>query len=193
MSNPLPKLSKLLSGHVYELSEKALRNSTYNYFEIGVFNGLGFVVIAEKFPDRQCYAVDPFIEDGHTLDASRVKTGDRLSAQYASAMAHIADFPNASITVASSTDFYTNLTDGQINSMNIGVVLIDGNHNYDHVVNDYQLSAKLIGNKEGYVIFDDTDKPDVGRALNEFRDLYKDRIIGTDSHGSGVSIKLKAI
>jgi hypothetical protein len=193
MNNPTPKLTKLLSGHVYELAQKALLDSTCNYFEIGVFNGIGFAAMATRFPDCQCYAVDPFIEDGHTVDSSQVETGKPMSAQQASAMAHIEDLPNASITVASSTDFNASLTAEQIDAMNIGVVLIDGNHHYDYVVNDYQLSVKLIGNKEGYVIFDDTDKPDVNRALLEFTDLYEDRIIDSDSYATGISVKLKAI
>ena len=85
------------------------------------------------------------------------------------------------------------LTDDQIESMNVSVVVIDGNHHYDFVVNDYQLAIQLIGNKEGCVIFDDTDKQDVNRALLEFVDLYENRIIGESDHGSGILIKLKAV
>ena len=193
MNETTSKLSKVLSGHVYDLVKQALSETSGNYFEIGVFNGVGFAQIASEFLDRQCYAVDLFIEDGHTVDSSKVNTGNKMTAQQASAFAHIEGLKNAEIAVMTSHVYKDKLTDDQIESMNVSVVVIDGNHHYDFVVNDYQLAIQLIGNKEGCVIFDDTDKQDVNRALLEFVDLYENRIIGESDHGSGILIKLKAV
>jgi Methyltransferase domain len=189
----MSKLTKVLSGHVYNLVTQALNGSTGNYFEIGVFNGVGFAGIATAFLDRYCYAVDPFIEDGNTVDNSKVGAGNSMPAQQASAFSHIEGLLNAEIAVMTSHAYKEALTTEQIDSMNVSVVLIDGNHHYEFVVNDYELSMKLIGNKEGYVIFDDTDVPDVNRALLEFTDLYEQRIIGSDTYATGILIKLKAV
>lgn len=189
----MAKLGHILSQHVYDLVGRALTVSPYNYFEIGVFNGAGFAMTAEVFPDTQCYAVDPFIEDGNTIAVSRVSPGTDMQSQKDSAFAHIKDYPNASITVATSHAFKEALTQEQIDKLNIGTVLIDGNHAYEFVVNDYQLSLQLIGNKEGYVIFDDTNMPSVKRAFEEFESANADRIISTDSNGPGILVKLRAI
>lgn len=189
----MSKLNKVLSGHVYSLVGNALSASNYNYFEIGVFNGVGFASVATTFPNKQCYAVDPFIEDGNTVDNSKVAAGDCMPAQQASAFAHIESVDNAKITVMTSHAFLEALTDEQIKSMNVGVVLIDGNHHYKYVVNDYQLAVRLVGNKEGFVIFDDIDVLDVNQALLEFTDLYQDRIIDSATYGAGILIKLKAV
>lgn len=187
------KLEKILSQHVYYLIGKSLTNSPYNYLEIGVFNGVGFSEMAKHFKDKKCYAVDPFIEDGHTVDSSNIETGKEMPSQRESALSYIAEHSNASIEIMTSHQFRETLTPEKIESLNVGVVLIDGNHHYDFVVNDYELALMLIGRKEGYVIFDDTDKDDVNRAFNEFYYANEDRIIETDAYASGILVKLKAL
>lgn len=189
----MSKNQKVLSGHVYDLVGKALNNNPHNYLEIGVFNGVGFAAIAQHFVDKKCYAVDPFIEDGHTVDSSEVPTGNEMPSQRESALAYIAECSNTSIEIVTSHQFREELTAEKIEHLDVGVVLIDGNHYYDYVVNDYELALMLIGNKEGYIIFDDTDKDDVNRAFNEFYYATEDRIIETGAHGSGILVKLKAL
>jgi hypothetical protein len=187
------KLEKILSGHVYTLVRRSLEDSAFNYLEIGVFNGVGFSAMAEQFPDKKCYAIDPFIEDGHTVACSNVQSGDEMTLQKVSALAYISECPNASIEVVTSYQFLKELTPEKIKQLNVGVVLIDGNHHYDFVVIDYKLALMLIGDKGGYIIFDDTDKKEVARAFNEFYEIYEPRIIETDVVATGILVKLKPL
>jgi hypothetical protein len=189
----MKKLDKILSGHVYNLVGQSLTQSPYNYLEIGVFNGVGFSAIAKHFQNKKCYAVDPFIEDGHTVDCSNVNTGEAMAPQKTSALMYVSECPNASIEIVTSHQFLEELTTEKIKHLNIGVVLIDGNHNYDFVVNDYELALRVIDNKEGYIIFDDADKPDVAQAFNEFYAIHESRIIETDAIHTGLLVKLKAL
>ena len=49
-----------------------------NYLEIGVFDGEIISEIAKKFSSKQCYAIDPFIEDGNTSHISGIEANERL-------------------------------------------------------------------------------------------------------------------
>ena len=42
-----------------------LSNSEFNYLEIGCFDGYNLAVLAEKFPNKTIYGIDPFINDGN--------------------------------------------------------------------------------------------------------------------------------
>lgn len=188
------KIETKLSGHAYDLVQNSMNENKGNYFEIGVFYGSGFHSMAAHYADRKCYAVDPFIEDGYTVDHSKVGAGSSMNPQKESALAYVAEVDNAELFIMTSHDFKAQLTSKQIDDMEICTVLIDGNHHYNFVVNDYQLALQLVGNRSASIIFDDVDKPGVYRAYKEFCDLNQDRIIDTDNKfGEAIQVRLKAI
>ena len=167
---------KILSGHVYDAVKEDVKNGIYNYLEIGVFNGRGFAKMAQDNPHIKCIGVDPFIEDGHTTGSSGTTTGNKMSEQQISCEHHIKDLTNVELNVMTSHDFLASLTKEKIDAYNIGVVVIDGNHHYEYVVNDYQLAIKVIDARPGIIVFDDIGVSGVVQAYNEFCTEYSHRI-----------------
>jgi Methyltransferase domain len=190
--NKMSKLEKILSSHVYPPLHSHLHTSPYNYFEIGVFNGRGFAEVAANFPNKKCVAVDPFIEDGHTTANSLVEKNNEIISQRESFLSHINGLINVEYSIMTSHAFKDQLTQETIDRLKIGTVLIDGNHFYEYVANDYELAMQLIDNRAGFIVFDDTDQPGVLQALEEFKIKYANRIESVNKlHGEchGVSIK----
>ena len=98
---------------------------------------------------------------------------------------------NTQLYVMTSDQFRDELTVESVQELDVAVVLIDGNHHYDFVVNDALLALDLLGNKDGVVIFDDTDVPDVGQAFKEFMDRCGNRATQIGSEGTAISIQIK--
>lgn len=180
----------VLSGVVYNYACTNLPKIDGNYFEIGVFNGSGFSRVAKENPNKHCYAVDPFIEDGHTVLSSDKKTGEQLTQQKHNFLENTKDLTNITLFELTSSVYTKQLTDQQCNEMNITMVTIDGDHHYEHVVIDLEIALRLIGNKEGQIIVDDTDVSDVRRALNEFTEKYTHRIIKEINAGGSTQVLL---
>ena len=181
----------ILSSHAYNLVSQAMKTVVGNYLEIGVFNGAGFAQVAKDNPTRICHAVDPFIEDGHTVTSSGQARGDALSSQHQSTLEHTKDLPNVYLHVMTSNQFRAELTLESAQQLGVGIVLIDGNHHYDFVVNDALLAVDLLGKHGGVVIFDDTDVPDVARAFKEFMDRCGSGAtqIGTEDGAASIQIR----
>ncbi len=171
------------SGHVYfrENSE----GSPYNYLEIGVFNGESIGLMAEAFPGRQCFAVDPFIEDGFTSHTSNVEFGQHMPTQRENTLKNIAGKQNAYLIEKTSKEFSESLEDWTVQLMNVAWVLIDGSHHYEDVVIDYELAMRLIGDKKGAIVFDDVDIEGVARAHREFIAKYGSKITGIRDISTG--------
>jgi len=166
----------VLSGGMYSFIHKTLSDLPGDYFEIGVFNGAGFAEVARNNPGKICYAVDPFIEDGHTVGASQVSTGTKMLTQKQNFEANTTGLPNVVLHETTSKEFLAALTEDNV-PKNIGMVVIDGDHHYEHVVIDFKLAMKLIGNRRGTIVVDDTDVPGVMQAYTEFVNANNDRVI----------------
>lgn len=166
----------VLSSSVYSYVHGCLRSDAGNYFEIGVFNGTGLAQVATRYPEIKCYAVDPFIEDGHTTASSGMSRGDKMSVQLANCLKNIEGLDNVVLHQTTSKEFFKNLTQEQIAEMNIEIAVIDGDHHYEHVVNDLKLCLALLENRSGRIVVDDTDVEDVKRAYTEFIQTHQDRI-----------------
>ncbi|CAB4133188.1 Methyltransferase domain containing protein [uncultured Caudovirales phage] len=180
----------VLSGAVYEYACSILPDIHGNYFEIGVFNGNGFARIAKENPTKKCYAVDPFIEDGHTVASSGVDTGLHLNQQKQNFLENTKDLTNTTLYEMTSTEFSKQLTDQLANEMNISVVTIDGDHHYEHAQIDFSIAVKLIGNRTGIIIVDDTDVSGVIRAYVEFKEQFAHRIAEEVSAGGSTQVLL---
>ena len=167
-----------LGDHLYDYVRGNLKNHSGNYLEIGVFNGDGFASVASTFPDKICYALDPFIEDGHTSNTTSVATGGHLVLQKENFLNATKQLSNVNHFETTSVNFLNSLSEQQIVDMDVSCVLIDGSHHYVDVVNDYQLSMRLLSkNKTGIILFDDLHVPDVKRAYDEFHNEYKKYIV----------------
>jgi len=185
---------KILSGHVYDAVKEDVKNGIYNYLEIGVFNGRGFAKMAQDNPHIKCIGVDPFIEDGHTTGSSGTTTGNKMSEQQISCEHHIKDLTNVELNVMTSHDFLASLTKEKIDAYNIGVVVIDGNHHYEYVVNDYQLAMMVIDHLPGVIVFDDISVSGVSQAYQEFCTQHSDRIDRTvNIHDVAQMVYLKSL
>lgn len=183
----------VLSGGMYTFIHDSLPELSGDYFEIGVFNGAGFAEVARKNPDKICYAVDPFIEDGHTVNASQVSTGDKMLTQKQNFETNTAGLINVVLHETTSKEFLATLTEDNM-PKNIGMIVIDGDHHYEHVVIDFELAMKLIGNRRGTIVVDDTDVSGVMQAYTEFVKANDGRIIiDTNCSGSTRVLMLEEI
>jgi hypothetical protein len=159
-----------------------------NYLEIGVFNGDSIGLLAKRYPNKKIFAVDPFIEDGHTVGLTGVNKGEDMITQEEKTKNRLSAYQNAFLNVMTSKEFLELITPEQIEIMNINSVFIDGSHWYDDVLIDMQLAVKLIGKNKGIITFDDLNKDEVMKAYDEICITYKDlitniHIIYEDSNG----------
>ena len=150
-----------------------------NYLEIGVFDGEIISEIAKKFSSKQCYAIDPFIEDGNTSHISGIEANERLLTCRENTLNNISNLTNVTLFEMTSEEFYNQLTDDQVRDMNIGCVVIDGDHSSLMVKNDIQLALKLFGDKNGVLIIDDWFMDSVRETALAELDREQDAIIGS--------------
>ena len=160
----------------FELFQLALSRNSYNYLEIGVYNGDSIAKLAKMHPNRTIYAVDPFIEDGYTSHDTGVDRGEYMSQQETNTRQNIEGLDNVVLFKMTSQEFSEMLTDEMVKLMNIGHVLIDGSHHYKDVVIDYELSTRLFDSRQGIAVFDDANLPGVDQARKEFHEKYNSNI-----------------
>lgn len=168
----MSRTDEMLSGALYHFAKLNLAACPGNYFEIGSFNGVGTAMLAKHYVDKIIYAVDPFIEDGYTVDASGQEQGNEMLAQREAFAQHTNGLENVVLFETTSSQFADILTDEMIGSMNVQWVFIDGSHHYDDVVIDSDLAVRLIDKKPGVIVFDDMAHPDVRKAYEEFIVTY---------------------
>ena len=170
---------------VFNHFKNELKNLDGNYLEIGVFNGDSIALLAASYPNKTIVGIDPFIEDGYTIHTTGVDAGQRIENQHQSTKNYIAGFNNIKFYEMTSKDFFNQITDELVETLNISGVLIDGDHHYEHVYNDAMLALRMIGDKSGHIAFDDTNLTDIITVMNEFRELVKDRITNEYKIGDG--------
>jgi len=163
----------------YHFFSTNINQNTHNYLEIGVFNGDSIAGIAQQFPDKSIFAIDPFIEDGNTMHTSNVQSGELMPTQRANTHTNINGLKNIALFEMTSKDFNDILTDEMIADMDVGWILIDGSHHYEDVILDAHMSMRIIGDRKGVIIFDDIGLPGVNQAYVEWKETYKDRIKNT--------------
>lgn len=181
-----------LGDHLYKYICGNLSNYPGNYLEIGVFNGDGFVKIASEYPNKKCYAIDPFLEDGYTSALTKAERGASINSQRTNFTNAIKNLNNVVHYDMSSSTFANVLNEPLINEMNISFVLIDGSHHYADVVNDYNLAMRLFQhNKQGLIIFDDLAVDEVNQAFEQFKKEYSTSIEQHDGiGGDAVFVKI---
>lgn len=174
---------KILSAHVYDITKREFSKFNGNYFEIGIFNGQGTAEIANLFPERTIYALDPFIEDGYTLDNSLVSQGENMETQRQAAYRNLGPYANVTIIEMLSSEFAKHLMAEDIIKFNVSWVVIDGSHHYEDVIVDAEMAKLLIDTKQGAIVFDDLQHEGVMQAYEEFKAKYAFRIVGEQLFG----------
>ena len=178
----------MLCQTVYRFLLENLQNFLGNHLDIGVFDGDGIAELAQAYPNKTIYGVDPFIEDGNTVALTGVNRGEDMASQEDRTKNRLSNYQNAFLSIVTAEDFLKLLTAEQIDTMNINSVFIDGSHWYEDVLIDMQLAVKLIGNNKGIITFDDLNNAEVKKAYDEICITYKDLItkfhtIYEDSNG----------
>ncbi len=152
------------------LYEGILLENLYNvqtYIEIGSFDGEGIAMLSKKFPGKQFYSIDPFIEDGHTSRATGVSIGVSLHGIREHFYSSIKDCENVCHFDMTDEAF---LKGRLYNLISPDILFIDGNHSYENVTLDLQLAGLFAKNKKLFVVMDDTVNIEgVVSALDNFK------------------------
>lgn len=137
-----------------------------NIVEVGVFKGEYSKELIKKFSPKKIYLVDIF--EGY------VKSGDKdginyqtvnLNDEFIKLKKEYETNPSVNIIKSDSKSFLKQLSDETID-----LIYIDGDHSYEAVKNDLQLSFSKVKNN-GYICGHDYIEPrfsGVVRAVNEF-------------------------
>lgn len=171
----------MLCNEAYEFITDKVKTSSYNYLEIGVFEGENLAKIAEDNPTKMIFAIDPFIEDGYTQQHSLVEKDQRMSQTRDICYNRIKDCSNIYFFEMTSSEFLPRITPKMTQELDVGIVLIDGSHHYHDVIIDIDLALRLIGDRSGIIIFDDLHIPGVRDARNRFIEQHRARILDRKS------------
>ena len=187
----------LLSWHIQRLfNAKPEFLGDGNYAEIGIFDGELLAFVASRFPNKMCYGIDPFVEDGNTSWITNVEAGNKITVQEENSKNAISCLLNTHVYKMFSQNFNKHLTPELVEALNITCVFVDGDHRYDAVLNDCELALKLIGKKSGTIIFDDWQIDSVKSAVYSFftnhqeKDRFQDVPISADIGDPPVSTAL---
>jgi hypothetical protein len=167
-----------------------------NYLEIGCYEGVGIAGVAEFCDEiakaqnvennKKVYGIDPFLGDefvswdDHVELRKNLKEGEEapmflpLTEQKENLYHNISPYDSITFYETTTEDFMKSKTDAEIEEMNISVCLVDGSHHYDYVVIDWQLALKAIGDKSGFIFFDDTHEPGVVNAIGDFLAYFEE-------------------
>ena len=117
---------------------------SFNYLEIGTFEGRSAVFISELNNSKKIICVDPYEE--YSEENSEIKMSDL----YDNAKKNLKLANNENITLfrKRSDDFFLN------NKEMFEVIYIDGHHGYEYVKRDFINSMTFL-KKDGILIFDD--------------------------------------
>lgn len=181
-----------LSQHIYAAVRAHAPAYMGNILEIGAFEGEGTRQLAQSFPNRTIYVIDPFIEDGNTVASTQVSRGEAMPTQRAAYLNNTQDLTNVRLFDCTSKDFMSVRTD--LTDLDIGCVIVDGSHHLPDVRLDGQLAMRCLAHRPGIVVFDDLTIADVEQAVKEFVQVYQHRIHRAhDIHGVAVILEIKHV
>jgi Methyltransferase domain len=177
--------NQMMATDAYYVLSKVLKSTDKNYLEIGSFNGVLVSKLAEEFPSKKFYCVDPFIEDGSTIRETGVSKG-KIIFDVLNAFEHNTQrWKNITLFRETSKEFSTNCQP-LIHFFNVGTIFIDGDHRYDHVINDIYLALDLLrGNGNTNLYLDDYHTLDVSDAVKFFISRYASSILSKEFVGEG--------
>jgi hypothetical protein len=140
------------------------------YLEVGSFDGEGIAFLCKRFPERIFYAIDPFIEDGHTEALTHVSKGIPITAIREQFLFNTKDCKNLVHFEMTSQEF---IDKHLYQDLDIKVYLIDGDHSYEGATVDFKLAELLHTSHPLHIIVDDTHKPSVVAAIKDFAETHQ--------------------
>lgn len=162
-----------------------LEDNGGDYLEIGCYNGVLISKLAIKFPDKQMFAIDPFIADGWTGEerGSHLNEVERIFLQNITGLDNIKHFKGTTKQFCDEGKFD--------HLQNVVCVFIDGSHHYEDIIVDVDLLDRIINNHVKQVVFDDLHIRDVNKAIQYFKDKYGDRVLSDERHNTYAKFLLK--
>ena len=150
-----------------------------NYLEIGCFDGVTLSYIAETNKNKICYGIDPFMADGHVQENLVKRHGNfaDMPKQRENLHQNIQSYKNIKFFEMTSEEFSNKFSTKELQDMNVSVFLVDGCHLYDYIMIDWNLCLRMIGDRSGYIHFDDYTIPDVKRAVDDLEKHLKENDI----------------
>ncbi len=164
----------ILSRGSYDALLEEIPKYPGNYLEIGVYEGDMLRFFARQFPLKTFYGVDPFISDPDTIGHHGVPVGERLELQRVIAHENFFGIENIIFFEQTSASFAADMTDAELEAMNISIIYVDGRHTYADTLNDLILGARCL--KKGGLIYVDDHTIETVEAMNQFRADHKDII-----------------
>lgn len=156
----------LYRGLLYEILDK---NPSFDYMEIGSFDGEGIVFLSKKFPGRKYYAIDPFIEDGHTRQKTHTKKGLKIDYIRNKFVKNV----NGSEIITHYDMTSKEFMDKELyNTISPDILFIDGDHSFEGATLDLSLAMLFANKKRLFVVMDDTQHKSVMEAVQTFASEY---------------------
>lgn len=183
-----------LSDYQYNLFFHLFKNDYYSkstHLEIGCFDGSGTKKLAESYPDKHFICIDPFIEDGNTIENSLYNKGEKMELVKEKCLNNFKHIKNVSLYELTNKKFIENYNNDLIineNFNNINTINIDGAHDYNNVILDIDIACAFLRDKIGCIHFDDSfNKPGVSKAIisyfliNQHKNIINVKQSGPDS------------
>ena len=138
----------------------------HTYMEIGSYDGEGIALLSNAFPGKMFYSIDPFIEDGNTINASGVEKGRPLN--------EIRDIFAENTKNCKNITHFDMTTEEFIKrklykDLLVDVLFIDGDHSTESTLIDLSLAMLLSKNNRLFVVMDDLYLDGVVTALDCFK------------------------
>lgn len=167
-----------MSPEIYEsIGRKWLPYCNGNYLEIGSWTGGGISTLAEKFPNKNFYSIEPFIQDKESRNKFLENCKELKNI-------FLIEVKSDIVFSLLNCSFLSNRL--SFDSLNIDTMLIDGSHIYADVLIDIDIAKKILYNKVGLLFFHDAlNTTDVLKAVDEFEEKYKNQILFKDIDGDG--------
>jgi hypothetical protein len=156
----------MLAKNIYDWILFEKMENAQSYMEVGSFDGEGIAMLSKRFSNKRFYSIDPFIEDGNTVNSTNIKKGEPINeirklflknTQYCDNIIHF-DMTSEEFI---KQELYKN--------MFIDILFIDGDHSDKGTSIDLILAMLLSENKHLFVVIDDLYLDGVIYALDRFR------------------------
>jgi Putative methyltransferase len=164
-----------LSSYQYIFFNKLFEQEYYSkssHLEIGCFDGTGIKSLAENFPNKSFICIDPFIEDGNTVEHSNYNINDKMQNIKNICLENFKNLNNIELYELTTQDFINKLLKKELDYKkleNIKTINIDGSHHFDDIIVDIDLSIYLLKGKIGCIHFDDCfNIHDVTKAILKY-------------------------
>jgi hypothetical protein len=154
---------------IINIQNNYVNENTKTIVEIGVYNGCFLLPFAKLNPNILFYGIDPYISytqndiiniNLDNIAKSISQNQNLLNSIYDRLLLNIKNFNLDNIHII--RDFSKNTA-----IQNIDILHIDGNHDYNFVLNDLNNNHENIV-KNGIIVMDDTDWISVNKAMVDF-------------------------